>query len=52
MACIQQNPKWISKSWPCDYTRHGSKCDAFAIAINEIQLDVLGGEEKLIQLRY
>lgn len=52
MACIQQNPMWISKSWPCDFTRHVSKRGAFAIAINEIQLAVLGGEEKLILLRY
>lgn len=51
MAGIQQNPKWISKSWPCNFTRHVSKRDAFALAINEIQLDILGREEKLILSR-
>lgn len=51
MAGIQRNPMWISKSWPCNFTRHVSKRDTFALAINEIQLDILGREEKLILSR-
>jgi len=52
MAGIQQNPMWISKSWPCNFTRHVSKRDAFALAINEIQLDILGREENLYYRGY
>jgi len=47
MSDPQQNPMWISKSWPCNFTRHVSKRDAFALVINEIQLDILGREEKV-----